>query len=624
MTYRSAVVSVATLLVLAGCDEPMLTETAVASKTADLVDHSAKFGINVGLLDPAGFGAANPEHVWPTYDAPAYLSAAYGSGIRWIRMGMHPVDMIDTSINDGRIDPNRPETIRADYTVQAAAAAGMAIHVNLSHFSWTDHSFPNLQKWSNFVSAVVQRYGNDVKYYAIWNEPNCGALMSPSNPSIKASGSEYAQLVIAAAPIIHAAGGYVIAGENEWAGEDGQCYASYSWMQALASAANGSIDAYSMHKYAQTASDVLSAVQSLRNALNAMGIYKPIWLTEYGLSADSLGRESLKYPDAVAKSDLIGGVLSSSLFAKAFPWHMQSWSMGSLSGLHWQNDRNGILIPLDSAALPDRPPYFSNPYPSVSYKRITQAAGGCSWLATSTVDAVYRVWVQGQGWTAWATEGEAAGTTGQALAMTKVQMRLSNSRPCLGLVYRIRNNSYGWSRWFSEGETAMFADNSQIEQFQAHLRGDDASGYGICYYAHVTVEGWLSNYVRCNGGAPGTDPNQNYTGWSTGQVPGFRMEALKVWITNPPPSPTPQIAWGPNEVRPNVTCSWEATASGGTPPYTFEWYVNSVYAGSGTYLEYTNAGSTFTLQLTVRDASSGFGSTSQTVTVNSSAPVCFL
>lgn len=113
--------------------------------------------------------------------------------------------------------------------------------------------------------------------------------------------------------------------------------------------------------------------------------------------------------------------------------------------------------------------------------------------------------------------------------------------------------------------------------------------------------------------------------WGADHLYGYGVvNALAAASNPPPPSPTAEITWGPNEVRPNVTCSWEGTASGGTPPYTFEWHVNSVYAGSGTYFEYTNSGSTFTLKLTVRDAANGYGSTSRTVIVSSSAPACFL
>jgi len=107
------------------------------------------------------------------------------------------------------------------------------------------------------------------------------------------------------------------------------------------------------------------------------------------------------------------------------------------------------------------------------------------------------------------------------------------------------------------------------------------------------------------------------------QFYGFGVVNALAAVSNPPPpSPTPQITWGPNEVRPQAACAWEGAASGGTPPYTFEWYVSGSYMGSGTYFEYANSGSAFTLQLSVRDAANGYGSTSRTVTVSPSAEVC--
>jgi hypothetical protein len=89
------------------------------------------------------------------------------------------------------------------------------------------------------------------------------------------------------------------------------------------------------------------------------------------------------------------------------------------------------------------------------------------------------------------------------------------------------------------------------------------------------------------------------------------------------PRPTPVID-GPTSVKPNEACSWFASAFGGAPPYTFQWTANGMYIGSGSEIQYTNQGSSFTLGLTATDVWGASNSTSRWVTVSASAPRCFL
>lgn len=90
---------------------------------------------------------------------------------------------------------------------------------------------------------------------------------------------------------------------------------------------------------------------------------------------------------------------------------------------------------------------------------------------------------------------------------------------------------------------------------------------------------------------------------------------------SPPPSLSVSIH-GPSPVRSGATCTWYADVSGGTAPYSYSWSASggSGYA-SGSW--YTNSSSTsFTLYLTVTDATGASQSTSRWVTVNSTAPAC--
>ena len=75
-------------------------------------------------------------------------------------------------------------------------------------------------------------------------------------------------------------------------------------------------------------------------------------------------------------------------------------------------------------------------------------------------------------------------------------------------------------------------------------------------------------------------------------------------------------------VQPAATCTWTAGASGGTPPYTYEWQANGQVQGSGSTLFYTNAGSSFDISVTARDANNQIANNGMFVVVDSGASEC--
>ncbi len=79
---------------------------------------------------------------------------------------------------------------------------------------------------------------------------------------------------------------------------------------------------------------------------------------------------------------------------------------------------------------------------------------------------------------------------------------------------------------------------------------------------------------------------------------------------------------GASMVRPNVTCTWMASATGGTMPYTYEWRRNTVIVGSGNTYTANTGTSGFYLQVLVSDAAGGLSQSARQVTMSSSAPVC--
>jgi hypothetical protein len=79
---------------------------------------------------------------------------------------------------------------------------------------------------------------------------------------------------------------------------------------------------------------------------------------------------------------------------------------------------------------------------------------------------------------------------------------------------------------------------------------------------------------------------------------------------------------GPDEVRPNVDCSWYADVSGGSPPYTYQWYQNWMGAGTDPWVDLYTGYTGFVIRLYAwgADGSQGYGQLF--VTNTSSAPIC--
>jgi hypothetical protein len=81
----------------------------------------------------------------------------------------------------------------------------------------------------------------------------------------------------------------------------------------------------------------------------------------------------------------------------------------------------------------------------------------------------------------------------------------------------------------------------------------------------------------------------------------------------------------PSSIKPNVECQWGGTVNGGTAPYTYNWR-NKSFGSIGTdpWLNFTNAGTSFTLYLDVTDALGATVTASRPITVSSGAPNCAL
>jgi hypothetical protein len=116
-------------------------------------------------------------------------------------------------------------------------------------------------------------------------------------------------------------------------------------------------------------------------------------------------------------------------------------------------------------------------------------------------------------------------------------------------------------------------------------------------------------------------------GGSTGLVAlDMKFADSRSPVCPPGPAPLPDGAvtlTGPNAVKPTQSCLYTGGASGGTSPYTFTWYRNSVYIGSGSEINVGPLSPSFALSVVGTDATGRVGvSLTKTVTVSSGAPMC--
>lgn len=81
---------------------------------------------------------------------------------------------------------------------------------------------------------------------------------------------------------------------------------------------------------------------------------------------------------------------------------------------------------------------------------------------------------------------------------------------------------------------------------------------------------------------------------------------------------------GPTTVRPNSTCYYSSTVSGGTSPYSYEWYQDNGVIGTDSGVDASATGYVYgyILTLTVTDSNGLVGSARQDVTITASAPIC--
>jgi len=134
----------------------------------------------------------------------------------------------------------------------------------------------------------------------------------------------------------------------------------------------------------------------------------------------------------------------------------------------------------------------------------------------------YEVHGRNYGWDqGWKTNGETAGTTGQALRLEALKAKIvgedGGAVDGLGMTYQVHVKNTGWMDWKSDGEVAGTTGQSlRMEAVKIKLTGTNASKYSVSYRVHVQNKGW-TDWVK-DGAEAGT----------TGQ--SLRIEAIEIKV----------------------------------------------------------------------------------------------
>ena len=127
----------------------------------------------------------------------------------------------------------------------------------------------------------------------------------------------------------------------------------------------------------------------------------------------------------------------------------------------------------------------------------------------------YQAHVENIGWQKYVSDGEVAGTTGQAKQIEAIRIRLDNKQYNGNIEYRAHVADYGWQKYVSEGELAgTTGKDKQIEAVSMKLTGEMAEKYDIYYRVHSADFGWL--------GWAKNGENAGSTGY------GKRIEAIQI------------------------------------------------------------------------------------------------
>ena len=154
---------------------------------------------------------------------------------------------------------------------------------------------------------------------------------------------------------------------------------------------------------------------------------------------------------------------------------------------------------------------------TITVKTSNGLTASCKVTVTKQIPSVnYQVHIQNYGWQTPKSNGQTAGTSGEAKRLEAIKINLSNTSSYSGKIeYQAHVQDLGWQDWVRNGTLSGTENQSKrIEAIKIKLTGDIAETYDIYYRVHVQDTGWM-DWAK-NGEAAGT------AGYS------YRIEAIEI------------------------------------------------------------------------------------------------
>lgn len=133
------------------------------------------------------------------------------------------------------------------------------------------------------------------------------------------------------------------------------------------------------------------------------------------------------------------------------------------------------------------------------------------------INCEYQTYVENIGLQDWKEDGELSGTTGEALRLEGIKIRLNNDNIDVGIKYKTHIQNIGWQDWKADGVMSGTSGQAlRMEAIQIVLTGTDATNYDAYYQVHAENYGWL-DWAK-DGENAGTE------GF------GYRLEAIRIVV----------------------------------------------------------------------------------------------
>jgi len=350
------------------------------------------------------FDDDNPYGVNAHQAADEALDLVEQAGIGWVRFDMNWFQMEPAQ---GQYDWTIPDRFMAK-----AESLGLGVFVTVAYSpQWAvagpcdDGSEESEERcmnrlptdqayWTDFVTACVQRYGDTVRHWGMWNEPNLDHFFIGTR-------DEYVeQILIPGSAAVHAAcpGCYVLGPELanlrevHWDAEEGEDYgglgyAFNGWNHSLSRIledAGDHIDIVTHHKYTDPADlwwyELLDGewiiMQIMWGAKEITDLYCPgkeVWITEFGWESEPWGSYTDEYA-AEQLTDLYDGMCEVSAGTFTTEWDgpvNQPWpEMRRLFWYDLNEDPTGYSWGLLTWDLIPKDPYYA-------YADVIAANGNC-------------------------------------------------------------------------------------------------------------------------------------------------------------------------------------------------------------------------------------------------------